>query len=47
VKFYHEFAANAQRDPTGYKTLKRVLGEHDMQAFKRQWEKLALELRSP
>jgi hypothetical protein len=47
VKFYHEFAANSTRDPTGYKTLKRVLGEDDMQAFKRKWEKYVLALRSP
>jgi len=47
VKFYHEFAANVTRDPTGYKTLKRVLGEDDMQAFRRKWEKFVLELRSP
>jgi hypothetical protein len=47
LKFYHEFAANATRDPTGYKTLKRVLGENDMQAFKGKWEKFVLELRSP
>jgi hypothetical protein len=47
VKFYHEFAANAPRDPTGYNTLKRVLGEDDMQAFKTKWEKFVLSLRSP
>ena len=47
MKFYHEFAANVTRDPTGYKTLKRVLGEDDMQAFRRKWEKFVLELRSP
>ena len=27
VKFYREFAANHKADPTGYKTLQRVLGE--------------------
>jgi hypothetical protein len=47
VKFYHEFVANVTRDPTGYKTLKRVLGEDDMETFRRKWEKFVLELRSP
>jgi len=47
LKFYHEFVANAGRDPTGYNTLKRVLGEDDMDGFKKKWEKFVLELRSP
>jgi hypothetical protein len=47
VKFYHEFAANVKRDPTGYNTLKRVLGEDDMPAFKKKWEQFILQLRSP
>ena len=46
VKFYDQFVANAQRDLTGYATLKSVLGEHDMEAFKRKWEKFILSLRS-
>jgi hypothetical protein len=45
VKFYHQFVADAQRDPTGYATLKRVLGENDMDAFKRKWETFMLGLR--
>jgi len=44
-KFYHEFAANVKRDPTGLQTLKRVLGEDDMAAFKRKWEKFVQSLR--
>jgi len=47
VKFYHEFAANAQADPTGHETLKRVLGEDDMEAFRVKWEKFVLGLRFP
>ena len=47
VKFFHEFVANVKRDPTGYATLQRVLGESDMAAFKIKWEKFILELRSP
>lgn len=33
TKFYREFVANVKSDPTGFKTLKRVLGEEDMVAF--------------
>ncbi len=47
VKFYHQLVANAKSDPTGYATLKKVLGETDMQAFKKKWEKFILELRAP
>jgi hypothetical protein len=46
VKFYREFVANAKRDPTGYATLQRVLGETDMAKFKEKWEKFILALRS-
>ncbi|MCX6928022.1 MAG: hypothetical protein NT154_33150 [Verrucomicrobia bacterium] len=45
VEFYHEFVAAARTDPTGFATLKRVLGESDMQAFKQKWEKFVLGLR--
>lgn len=33
-------------NPTGYATLKRVLGETDMEAFSKKWEKFVLELRT-
>lgn len=46
VKFYQEFVANAKSDPTGFETLKRVLGEKDMDKFKTKWEKFILELRT-
>ena len=45
TKFYRQFAANASHDPTGFDTLKRVLGENDMAAFQKQWEKFVLALR--
>jgi hypothetical protein len=45
VKFYHEFVAAAKEDPTGYATLKRVLGEKDMEAFGARWQKFILGLR--
>lgn len=44
VKFYKQFLANQKTDPTGYETLKSVLGETDMQQFQRNWQKFVLEL---
>jgi len=45
AKFYREFVANVKSDQTGFNTLKRVLGEEDMVAFQKKWEKFTLELR--
>jgi hypothetical protein len=47
VKFYKEFHANARSDPSGYNTLKKVLGEEDMDAFKTKWEAEMLKLSFP
>ena len=46
-RFYRDFAANHRKDPSGYKTLKRVLGERDMAAFQRRWEEFVKGLRFP
>jgi len=46
VKFYREFSANARTDPTGYESLKRVLGVTDMDKFQKQWEKFILAIRT-
>ncbi len=46
-KFYHEFAANQKEDPTGYKTLQKVLQEEDMDRFKAKWEKYVMTLTFP
>jgi hypothetical protein len=46
-KFYHEFVANQKDDPTGYKTLTKLLGEKDMKAFQQRWEKYVLSLKFP
>jgi hypothetical protein len=45
VKFYKEFSANSKTDPTGYKTLQKILGEGDMNAFQSKWEAFVLKLR--
>lgn len=44
VKFYREFTANQAADPSGYKSLQKVLGESDMRAFQKKWEKFVLGL---
>ncbi|MFT3744113.1 MAG: DUF1570 domain-containing protein [Pyrinomonadaceae bacterium] len=44
VRYYKEFTANVKTDPTGYKTLQRVLGERDMLAFQRRWEVFVMKL---
>jgi hypothetical protein len=45
VKFYREFTANQAVDPTGYLSLCKVLGESDLRAFRKTWEKFVLDLR--
>ena len=44
-RYYHQALRNRDSDPTGYKTLKRVLGVKDMAAFKRKWEAYVMKLR--
>lgn len=47
VKYYHAFVAARKSDPTGYNTLKSILGESDMSAFKKKWEAFVLKLTFP
>lgn len=44
IKFYKELTANVKTDPTGYKSLQKVLGERDMAAFQRKWSAFVLRL---
>jgi hypothetical protein len=44
TRFYREFHASRATDPTGYETLKKVLGETDMEAFQKRWEQFVLGL---
>jgi hypothetical protein len=46
-KYYRQFLAKGQDDPGGYKTLQAVLGERDMEAFQKRWEKFVLGLNFP
>jgi len=43
-KFYQEFLARQKSDPSGYKTLQKVLAETDMDVFKIKWEKYVMGL---
>jgi len=45
TKFYREFHAHQKEDPTGYKTLQRILRARDMTAFKKKWERYVLGLK--
>ena len=47
VRYYRAFLANHEDDPTGYETLKRVVGTGDMAAFKTRWEAWVLRLTFP
>jgi len=46
-RFYRAFVANSAADPTGVQTLRSVLGQQDLGAFKTQWEQWVLGLRQP
>jgi hypothetical protein len=43
-KYYRRFKANADKDPTGYKTLEEILGTTDMPAFQKKWEAYVLKI---
>lgn len=45
VRYYHAFRQSVDDDPTGYKTLQRLLGERDMDAFQKRWEHWVMSLR--
>ncbi len=45
--FYRRFHAHRDQDPTGYETLKAVLGRDDMEAFQKEWEPWVMKLKYP
>ncbi len=49
VRYYREFHANRDSDPTGYETLTKILGltQRDMRKFERDWARYVLGLRFP
>ena len=44
TKFYREFYAHQKTDPTGYETLRRVLGTRNLAIFKFKWELWVMDL---
>jgi hypothetical protein len=46
-KYYQEFRARVNFDPTGYESLKKILQQDDMNAFQKSWEKYVLDLNFP
>lgn len=47
IKFYREFLMHAADDPTGFRSLKKILKTDDMVKFQRQWESFVLKLNYP
>jgi len=47
TKYYRSFVADQENDPTGYKTLAKILGDPDMARFSKDWEKFVLSLHFP
>jgi hypothetical protein len=45
VSFYKEFHSEQKKDPTGFKSLQKVLGTTDMDSFQSSWEKYVLSLQ--
>jgi hypothetical protein len=43
-RYYDLFSGGVAGDPTGYKTLVRVLGDPDMSRFEKQWQDWVLAL---
>lgn len=44
LEFYRKFHAHQKQDPTGYQSLRKILGVVNMNEFKQQWEKYVLSL---
>jgi len=44
-KYYRAFLKNRTEDPTGYRTLVKILDEDDMVAWQKAWERWVLDLR--
>jgi hypothetical protein len=47
VNYYRQFTAHAKDDPSGFQTLKLVMGESDMTAFQQRWQDFVMSLKAP
>jgi len=45
--FYRQFVANSKKDPTGYQTLRNIIGNPDMKKFQSDWQNWILTLTFP
>jgi hypothetical protein len=45
IKYFHQFRRDADSDPTGYETLKSVLGRDDIESFQQEWQTYVSKLR--
>jgi hypothetical protein len=45
TKFYRDFHDNQKSDPTGYKTLQKILNSPNMTTFQKDWSKYVLGLK--
>lgn len=45
--YYRAFVKNHRADPTGFSTLRQVLGESDMNSFQSRWEDFCVSLSYP
>jgi hypothetical protein len=45
-RYYDEFSTAGAADPSGYRTLVRVLGERDMSDFELRWQAWVLALQA-
>jgi hypothetical protein len=46
-RYYREFVRDHDHDPTGYRTLLRLVSSSDPEVFQEQWERYVLGLRFP
>lgn len=46
-RFYRQFVAGRNKDPTGFDTLRSVLGKPDMARFQKEWERFVMGLKFP
>jgi hypothetical protein len=44
-EYYREFTQGVQEDPTGHRTLARIVGATDMDAWDRTWQRWVMGLR--
>jgi hypothetical protein len=44
-EYYAAFTATVEKDPTGHRTLARIVGAQDMEGWDRAWQRWVMGLR--